>query len=303
VSDIARIANEEFLNLIKTAEGTEELVEQTTNYLRLRLREEGFMRRILWPQVISAAELDRAVDHRSPIKIIDIEPNPKTPVAIPIDFRGSTETTYVVGDRYAITFYKIETKEQQFKEGELLTIKMPITQVLQEILLKEIQWAEDYNFVKASDAAAQVSGNNVTVTGNPANPVLDKAHLVKLMQQLATKSLKAETFLIPYSLFVTVLQWDYANLGSDLLKEVTIDGYKYTTLLGKKFIVTIKNDIVPGNVVYCYTEPKFLGHAFTLEEDVKFEIQKNYDLIKFKAWETIGAGIGNANAVAKLTIA
>jgi len=299
IGDVARKVNENFLNLVKTAEGVEEFKEETQNYLRLRLREEGFMRRILQPQVLSLAEIDRAVDHKSPIKIIDIEPNPQTPVAIPIDFRGGTEAQYVVGDRYAVTFYKIETKEFQYREGDLLTIRMPITQVLQEIMLKEIQWAEDYNFIKASDAAVNLTGQVVTST----NTILQKKDLVDLFSKMATKFLKPEVVLMPYAMYIQILAWDYSAYGSELLKEVTIDGYKYTTLLGKRFIVSIKSDILNDKVAYAYTEPKFLGHAFTLEEDVKFDMQKEYDLIRFKSWETIGAAIGNANAVAKLVLA
>lgn len=290
------VINSTFINLIKTAEGLEEVVDNTETYLRLKLREEGFFRKVLPPRLITPAELDRAVDHRSPMKIIDIEPD--APAAVTIDFRGGVPTKYVGADRYAVTFYTISSVEHQYREPELLTYKAPITAILKDILDKEIQAAEDRNFIKACDEAVQISGNIV----NSENTVFIRDDFVDILDKMTEKKLVVDVVLMPLSMFYHILKWDFVELGSELLKEVVIDGYKYNTLLGKKFVTTNKYEIIGRKNAYAFTEPKFLGHAFLLDQDVKFQLITEYDLIKFKMWENIGAGIGNANAVVKLTL-
>lgn len=290
------LVNSAFVNWIKTAEGLEEVVNEAETYIRLKLRESGFFRNILPPRIITPAELDRAVDHRSPIKIIDIEPD--APAAISIDFRGGTPTKYVHADRFAVSFYTISSVEHQYREPELLTYKAPITAILKEILDKEIQAEEDKNFILACQEAVNTSGN----VYQSQNTLFTREDFVEVLSKLTEKRLVLDKMLMPLKMFYDILKWNFTDLGSELLKEVVIDGYRYQTLLGKKFVTTNKYWIVPPTEAWGFTEPKFLGVAFLLDQDVKFQLITEYDMIRFKMWENIGAGIGNANAVVKLEL-
>lgn len=290
------VINSSFVNLIKTAEGFDEVVESAESYLRLKLREDGFFRRILPPRLITPAELDRAETTLSPVIIEDKEPD--APAAVTIDFRGGVETRYVTASRYTVTFTTISSREQQYRELELITYKEPVTAILKHILEKEIQAEEDRNFIIASDKAVENSGNLV----NGTNTIFTKEEFVSMLEKLTEKKLMLEVVLMPLKMFYHILKWDFSQLGSDLLKEVIIDGYKYNTILGKKFVTTNKYEIVKPNVAYGYTEPKFLGKAYLLDQDIKFQLKTEYDLIRFKMWENIGAAIGNANAVVKLEL-
>ena len=63
---------------------------------------------------------------------------------------------------------------------------------------------------------------------------------------------------------------------------------------------TVKTDIVPDGELYIFTSPEFLGRHYVLN-DVQVFFKQEGDEITFWCWEDIGMGIGNANAVSKMT--
>jgi len=292
--------NEAFISLTKNAEEMDAIKDMAQTYLRQKIREDSFFRLILPPQIVSRAETVRSTKHRSVVMIKDIEPD--TPAAIPIDFRGSTEAQYIVGDRYEIPFMQISSKEMQIKQYELLSYEMPITDVIRQHTEKEIAKAEDKAFMNAVAAALTISGNTKTCIHASTEPYVNKKDLAELFKLHDKKQLKSTYLLVPLAMYEDIVAWDYSLLGNELIKEVTIGGYSYPTLMGRQIIVTNKSDLVPDNVAYAFTSQEYLGHSFLLEEDLVFDMIREYDLFRFKGWELIAAGIGNANAVAKLVI-
>lgn len=298
--------NEAFISITKSAEEMGAVKDMAQTYLRQKIREDSFFRIILPPQIVSRAETVRSAKYRSVVMIKDIEPD--TPAAIPIDFRGSTESQYIVGDRYEIPFMQISSKEMQIKQYELLSYEMPITDVIRQHTEKEIAKAEDQAFMNAVRAALAISGNvvqaqtgGVSLQAGQVLPVTKK-HFAELFKKHDAKHLKSAYLLIPLAMYEDIVAWDYSLLGNELVKEVTIGGYSYPTLMGRQIIVTNKDDLVPANVAYAFTSQEYLGHSFLLEEDLVFDMIREYDLFRFKGWELIAAGIGNANAVAKLEL-
>ena len=293
--------NAAFISLTKNAEEMDTIKDMAQTYLRQKIREDSFFRIILPPQIVSRAETVRSTKHRSVVMIKDIEPD--TPAAIPIDFRGSTESQYIVGDRYEIPFMQISSKEMQIKQYELLSYEMPITDVIRQHTEKEIAKAEDQAFMNAVRAALTISGNTVSPSGSGTTEnTVNKKHFAELFKKHDLKHLKSSYLLIPLAMYEDIVAWDYSLLGNELVKEVTIGGYSYPTLMGRQIIVTNKDDLVPANVAYAFTSQEYLGHSFLLEEDLVFDMIREYDLFRFKGWELIAAGIGNANAVAKLEL-
>ena len=89
--------------------------------------------------------------------------------------------------------------------------------------------------------------------------------------------------------------------GSKIQSETAVQGWQYNLLLGKRYVRTVKTDILrPGNV-YCFTSPDFLGRFYVLN-NVKFYIDKVINMIKFVAWKDIGMSIVNIAAVRKLEL-
>ena len=70
-----------------------------------------------------------------------------------------------------------------------------------------------------------------------------------------------------------ILQWTVEDMGDRIQSETVVDGYKYNTLLGRRFIRTIKTDILRRGVVYGFTSPEFLGCFYVLN-NTKFYVDK-----------------------------
>ena len=101
-----------------------------------------------------------------------------------------------------------------------------------------------------------------------------------------------------------ILEWNNTLLGLNLLDEVTKDGYSYKTLLGRKVVVSIKNDLFVSStkpVIYAFAAPQFLGNFFVLNQ-TKFVVKKDFNMIIFKGWEDIAIGVGNIRGAAKITL-
>ena len=90
-------------------------------------------------------------------------------------------------------------------------------------------------------------------------------------------------------------------MGDKIVGETSVDGYKYSTVIGRKFIRTLKTDILrPGNI-YAFTAPEFLG-GFMVLNKTKFYADKERNRVSFEAWEDIGMYIGNVAACRKLEL-
>jgi len=104
----------------------------------------------------------------------------------------------------------------------------------------------------------------------------------------------------------------YQDLGSDLLKEVMVEGYRYYNLGGKKLIVSIKDSMFQhpsvtlasgekARMVYFYAEEKALGRFIVLDS-TKFGARKVFSTIEFTSWEYIGMQFGNYRGVARVAL-
>lgn len=299
-----KLLNQIFADQLDTAEGREKLAEVGGNYIQQRLRETSFARQVLPPLNVTVNDVTRSEDHDGFVKIIDKEPDSS---ALAMSFLGESNAKYVKGDRYSVKFYRIASDLFSKDETELLAYNFPITKVIEQNSVKDIQRVEDEGFLAHVDTAIAASGHstNVTGTGKKLTKVAIET-LINLIEGSTVKNgaLKAETLLMPQSVWNNIMSWNNTLLGNDLLGEVTKDGYTYKTLLGRKVIVSIKNDLFLSStkpVVYAFAAPQFLGNFFILNQ-TKFVVKKDFNIISFKGWEDIAMGIGNINGCAKITL-
>ena len=132
--------NDLFFNSVSSEGGREKLAEAGGKYIRDRLRELSFARKILPPENISRTECQRSVNHDTLVKIVDVEPNSK---AMAITFRGSPTARYIRAARFEIPFFTITSEKFEKTEQELLAYEMPITKIIEENSVKDMQEIED----------------------------------------------------------------------------------------------------------------------------------------------------------------
>ena len=325
----ARVLNDLFTNRLETAEGKEKIAEYAGTYIRDRLREVSFTRKVLPPQQVSRTDCQRSVNHDTLVKIVDVEPKSR---AMAITFRGQPQARFIRAPRAEVPFFTISSEKFEKTEQELLAYEMPITKVIEDNSVKDIQEIEDREFTIHIEAAvqalqAEANGGSVTtlnksgIAGASVVEVavrkgelarthstddgtvlpLQRPDVVNLFKLLDGNRLRAEMILITEVDWDDILQWTVEDFGDKVQSETTTDGYKYNLLLGRAYCRTIKTDILrPGNV-YAFTKPDFLGKFYILN-NTKFYIDKIANLITWQSWEDIAMSVINIASVRKLEL-
>jgi hypothetical protein len=325
----ARVLNELFTQKLGSAEGKEKIAEYGGSYIRDRLREVSYARKVIPPEQVTRTDCQRSVNHDTLVKIVDVEPKSR---AMSISFRGQPTARFIRGPKAEVAFYTVASEIFQKTEQELLAYEMPITKVIEENSVKDIQEIEDREFTTHIESACQAlqqeaNGGSVVAlnasnlglgavvefsirkgelarraTTNDATvrPV-QRPDLVNLFKMLDGNRLKSERLLMTEVDWDDILQWTLEDFGDRLQSETAVDGFKYNTLMGRGYIRTIKTDILrPGNI-YVFTKPEFFGKFYILN-NTKFYIDKIANVITFQAWEDIAMSVINIASVRKLEL-
>lgn len=330
----ARIFNDMFTQKLSSAEGKDKTAEFGGSYIRDRLREVSFAYKITPPEQVTRADCQVSTTHDTMYKVVQLEPKSR---AMSVSFRGQPTASYIRAPRMPAAFFTISSQMFQKPEQELLCYDMPITKIIEENSVKDMQEVVDLTWlihVEEACQAMQYEANGNTYTPLCASQIqgagvvefsvrkgelaraaavggvavddatvrpLQKPDIVNLYKMLDGRRLRSERLLITEVDWDDQLMWTLEDVGDRLLSESTVDGYKYNTLMGKAYVRTIKTDILkPGNI-YCFTAPQFFGRFFILN-NTKFYIDKVANLITFQAWMDVAMAIANVAAVKKVEL-
>lgn len=339
----SEVLNELFVSKLDTEAGKEKIAALGGDYIRDRLREESFARKILPPQTVSRSDLQVSVNHDTLVKIVEIEPQSR---AMSMTFRGQPEASYYTGSRFEVAFHTVGSLRYEQTEQELMAYSMPITEIIRKNIVNDIQEVEDTVFLDHVEKAVQslnqdelgvdfdaafgagegfcvanvlagtagtrgkLKGENAGVAGaenaTTAAGEITKNDLIKLFQLFTGRGergsrLRCDQILMTDTDFEDINGFTQEEVGHKIVGEAMVDGYKYSTLIGRKFTRTLKTDILrPGNI-YAFAAPEFLG-GFMVLNKTKFYADKERNRVSFEAWEDIGMYIGNVAACRKLEL-
>jgi len=290
----AVVFNNQFMEQLDTTDGIRKFASAGAAFVRAKIRELGFARKVLPPENVSRAECTRAVDHDTLVKIIDIE---HESAAMAVNFAAQASDRYIQGKRYAIPFYKISSEKFVKNEAELLAYDHPVTKVIEENSVKDIQAAEDSKFIEYAESAISITGKRI---------VSDVTSVTRLEIKDGFKMIDAEKNAASCVLMNTVDHDDYmvqpaTEIGSMAASEMFINGYKYPTIQGRRLVLTNKTDIIFPGEIWFFADPQYLGNFFILQ-DMKFWIKKEADTIEWMTWEYTGMGFGNIKNIAKIEL-
>jgi len=325
----ARVLNDTFVQNLETSEGKEKNAQIGAVYIRDRLREVCYVDKIIPPDPVTRADCQRSVNHDTLVKIVDIEPKSR---AMTLTFRGQPTANLIRAPRAEVPFFTVSSEKFEKTEQELLAYEMPITKVIEDNSVKDLQEIKDREFTRHIESAVQalqteanagvataLNATNVNtaavvqssiIKGQGAltrnvndflvQPIL-RPDLVNLFKLLDTNRLRSERFLMTEGDYDDILSWTLQDMGDKMQSETMVDGYKYNVLLGRKLIRTIKTDILRAGNVYVFTEPEFLGKNYILN-NTKFYIDKVANLITWQSWMDIAIAIINVASVRKLEL-
>lgn len=318
--------NSQFLSLLDTPDGMSKVAAASGRYIRDRLREECVVDKILPPEPVSPSDCQVSENHDTLVRLVHVEPQSR---AMSITFRGQPTARYVRAPRVAIPFYTISSEKLEKTEQELMAYgDMPVTKILEDNMVKDMQEIKDRTTLQHFEAAVQalqrevngvaafnvtnyaarakisvIKGRNTLLAG--ANdfqvyPAL-RPDFVALFNLLDRNRLKSDLVLMTEPDYNNILTWTLQDLGDKVTSETVVDGWTYSSILGKKFIRTIKTDIFREGNVYLFTKPDFMGRSYILN-NTKFYIDKIANLILWQSWMDVGVGIVNIAAIRKLEL-
>ena len=126
-------------------ESLEKVSEVTGLFIQDKLRENSFARQVLPPEPVTTAELTRNVDDKGFVYIDDLEPNS---IAMTVNMRSEPEKTVIDAPRYAIRMMTVASDRFTMPEQELRTYRMPVTKVIEQNTVKDIQEVVDRQFMR-----------------------------------------------------------------------------------------------------------------------------------------------------------
>jgi len=344
--------NSLFSQKLDTAEGKEKIAAYGSDWIRDRLREESFARKILPPRTVSRSELQVSVNHDTLVKIIETEPESR---AMSMSFRGQPDVQYYTAPRFEVPFHTVGSKRFEQTEQDLMAYTIPITSILKRHIVNDIQEVEDVTFLNHVESAVQslqedanslvfgddyseanaFSARNVARAAAPVKELgkvkgidvlqntvaatdalgcdenlifpIQKDDFIKLCKLFPGRGgprngrLRADRMLITDTDLMDANAWTTSDVGDKIPGETAINGWKYQSFLGLKYVRTLKTDILrPGNI-YAFCAPEYFGGFLTLNK-LKFYADKERNRMSFEAWEDIAIYIGNVAAARKLEL-
>lgn len=334
----AEMVNSLFVEKLGTEEGRQKIAAYGGGVIRDHLREVSFARKVLPPMPVTPAECQVSTEHDGLVKIEELEPESR---AMVVDFRGSSRARYIRAPRVAVSFFTIESEHFEKTEQELLAYKMPITKMIEEQSANNLQEIEDRQFLIYAESGVQqmqkdanteyashtkfnatnINAGNVAY-GPDQNASVMKGQLaltagaddfvvrpvnrpdfVNFFKMMSgpDRRLRLDLVLLTEPDYDDILQWTVEDMGDRIQSETVVDGYKYNTLLGRRFIRTIKTDILRRGNVYGFAAPQFLGCFYVLN-NTKFYVDKVGNKITFWCWEDIGMAFLNLNSLIKMEL-
>ena len=266
-------------------------------YIRDKIRESSFLRKILPPEPITKEECDRMPGSRRGIqKVIDLERDAE---AVSLPMNAESDTEYIRGDSVGIKFHKIASKEYEISEGDLLSYSMPITKVIEKNALKAVEKREDGTFIEQCNKIVTATGKELDVV--TSEPFLTSRILTTGYNLLESgDQLQCSAVLMNRSCWNDLMGNGRSEFDSKAY-DVLFNGLTEESLHGKRVFITNKTDLVPHNEIWFFTAPEFLGKFYALT-DTKLWIDTRAEFLKYKIWEYIGVGLVNTKSVARLRI-
>ena len=275
-----------------------------TTFIRKKMREDAFSRRIITPVSLTEDEIDRSLDSDQPQKIVEKEPD-STATYVP--FKGSGELTWFTGPRYAVRFGKTESQKFTKSKFELMTYRNDIRKILSDNSVKDMALEEDRHFIDTVEACIALNPGVQSLT--PAGG-LTPANFANLLKAMVALKKPIGKILCSKSLYYDTLKFDAQQVGDQIVSRHYDNGVEgEEKLFGVPVVTTIKagtagslkrDEVIADNVMYLFAPENYLGNFFLLQDATLF-IKQEADLIQFWSYAAPGIGIGETEAIIKMT--
>lgn len=335
----AEMINSLFVEKLGTEEGRSKLAAYGGGVIRDHLREVSFARKVLPPQPITPAECQVSTEHDGLVKIEELEPESRAMVVdfrggararyiraprVAVSF-FTIESEHFEKTEQELLAYKMPITKmiEEQSANNLQEIEDRQFLLFAEAGIQQIQKdSNDKAYGNQVGFSASAVNNGTVANGPDQNASVMKGQLaltagvddftvrpinrpdfVNFFKMMSgpERRLRLELVLLTEADYDDILQWTLEDMGDRIQSETVVDGYKYNTLLGRRFIRTIKTDILRRGNLYGFTTPEFMG-CFYILNNTKFYVDKVGNKITFWCWEDIGMAFLNLNSLVKMEL-
>jgi hypothetical protein len=298
----SQLINETVFEQLQTPGMEKVAIDAINDFTRVRMREDGFFRRILPPLQISNDELDRQVDTDNPVKVVDKEPD--SPAAVSVPFGTLPTNIYIRGPRFRVAFDRILTPRFTKDVEQLRTWVMDIRQVLSDNAIKDMLAEEDSKFISAvnsilvgQDQVSPISGvaQWQSISGGITRESMQDAF--KIMPK-APYHLEVHTVLVNNVTIREIMKWGRDEMGGDFAQDLVKNGWSEQNFMNARWIITIKRDLVPDDTIFMFADPKFIGKSYALEDTTMY-VKREAFMIEFFAYQCLGSSISHVGGLAR----
>jgi len=298
-------SNANFVRKIyQSPELLKEAMDNSTYFIRDKVRELGFARKLVEPIFVTSADLDRTVDNDQPTIILEKD---MEATAYTLPFRGQGESKYWEGEKFLITFQKVESDHFNKSKFEMMNSKTDYKTLLQKRIVEEMYRTEDETMVSAfNDIIAKAEAENPGTQYQEVTGGLTKTNIKILMQMMSkNRMLPPKGGPKPKFLMNMTLKMELVELGMIEIGDSNVGKYwnegtvGVDNLFGIPVIDTIKDDLVKDDEMYIIAPQDYFGRFFILQ-DHTLVIKTEADMIEFWSYSAMGMGFANTKGVAKI---
>jgi len=283
----AQFINRSFIKKIENGQ-EKEAAEESSAFIREKLRQEAAVREIMAPEGISEEEIDRDEQTDQPKKIVDKEPDS---FATFVQFQGTGHRTWFKGPRYAIYFGKVESQRFTKDKWSLMTYTSDIRKILSDNSVKDMADEEDR---KWNELVTDIIALNPAEQRNSG--AFQSSTFKVAMQRLLGRRRPIGKMLMCKERYMEAIDLPATTVGDDIAKRHFDDGIEASEKLwGLPVVTTIKSDIYDPDKAWIFSPQSpnnFLGNFYLLQDATLF-LKAEADIIQFWSYEAIGIGVGN----------
>ena len=277
-----------------------------TTYFRTRIRENAVYRKLLPPVQVTADDFDVNEVSDLPSMIVELDFNSEG--AKMVSFEAPTTGATFNGRKARCEFNRIMTPKYRIDKIRLTGYKMPMLDILYDLMLKDIMDTEDEAWYavnesivgKYDDQQAQIDEFGIR---RAIKQPWDRVAYTNIMDgmTLTKGKLKASKSLMHEILYNKMAIFGRDAIGGDMAQDMLFDGVRYQKLNGLDVLVTSKETVCDYYDQYVFTEPQFYGAFYTYEDVNMVTDEKDNIELTFFAHETIGGLVANRAGVCKIT--
>jgi len=255
------------------------------------------------PIPITNEDLDPQLSSEKLVKIVAIEWD--SPACVSVPFNAMPTDIRLLEDRFAVTISRQMTPRAYKDIDELRNSLMDIRQVFSDNALKDLLAIDDASFfasvdmiLMAPNAVVPTSGEvqYKQIFGSMTPTALTEAD--KILPSTPS-NLEGQTHVVNQITIKDIMKNTSFEMGNETVQDVMKDGWTRKDIMGRRYVVTNKKDIVPTNTMYMFAAPKALGKSYELQQPTMY-IKREAFMLEFFVSKLAGLTIANTNAVARV---